>query len=101
MERKYPQRKAPSFLAGKYHLAAANATCRDTTEIGRSGHICPVPALACYGGVKAARRKSAMPQNILVETKGRVGIIRFNRSQALNALNAALVEELNAAIDAF
>src|SRR5215212_567075 len=40
-------------------------------------------------------------QNILVETKGRVGVIRFNRPQALNALNAALVLELNAAIDAF
>jgi len=40
-------------------------------------------------------------QNILVETKGPVGIIRFNRPQALNALNAALVAELNAAIDAF
>ena len=40
-------------------------------------------------------------QNILVETKGRVGIIRFNRPQALNALNAALVLELNAALDAF
>jgi enoyl-CoA hydratase len=40
-------------------------------------------------------------QNILVETKGRVGVIRFNRPQALNALNAALVLELNAAIDGF
>ena len=40
-------------------------------------------------------------QNILVETKGRVGVIRFNRPQALNALNAALVEELNTAIEAF
>ena len=40
-------------------------------------------------------------QNILVEAKGRVGIIRFNRPQALNALNAALVQELIAAIDAF
>jgi enoyl-CoA hydratase len=40
-------------------------------------------------------------ENILVETKGRVGIIRFNRPQALNALNAALVAELNAAIDVF
>ena len=40
-------------------------------------------------------------ENIQVETKGRVGIIRFNRPQALNALNAALVEELIAAIDAF
>ena len=40
-------------------------------------------------------------QNILVETKGRVGIIRFNRPQALNALNAALVVELNQAVAAF
>ena len=40
-------------------------------------------------------------QHILVETKGKVGIIRLNRPQALNALNAALVEELNAAVDAF
>ena len=30
-------------------------------------------------------------QNILVETKGRVGIIRLNRPQALNALNRALI----------
>jgi enoyl-CoA hydratase len=40
-------------------------------------------------------------QNIVVETKGRVGIIRFNRPQVLNALNKALVAELNAAVDAF
>ena len=40
-------------------------------------------------------------QNIQTETKGRVGVIRFNRPQALNALNAALVLELNAAIDGF
>ena len=39
-------------------------------------------------------------ENIQVETKGRVGVIRFHRPQALNALNAALVEELIAAIDA-
>jgi enoyl-CoA hydratase len=40
-------------------------------------------------------------QNIIVETKGRVGIVRFHRPNALNALNAALVLELNAAIDTF
>ena len=39
-------------------------------------------------------------ENIQTETKGRVGVIRFHRPQALNALNAALVEELMAAIDA-
>ena len=40
-------------------------------------------------------------QNILVETKGRVGIIRLNRPQALNALNQALMAELTQAVQAF
>jgi enoyl-CoA hydratase len=40
-------------------------------------------------------------QNILVETKGRVGIIRLNRPQALNALNKALMIELVQVIDAY
>jgi enoyl-CoA hydratase len=40
-------------------------------------------------------------QNILVETQGRVGIIRLNRPQALNALNKALIAELTQAIETF
>jgi enoyl-CoA hydratase len=40
-------------------------------------------------------------ENIIVETKGRVGIIRLNRPQALNALNSALKAELRRAIEAF
>jgi enoyl-CoA hydratase len=40
-------------------------------------------------------------QNIVVETKGRVGIVRLNRPQALNALNRALVQELIGAIGGF
>ena len=40
-------------------------------------------------------------ETIQVETKGRVGVIRFHRPQALNALNAALVAELNTALQAF
>jgi enoyl-CoA hydratase len=40
-------------------------------------------------------------QNIIVETQGRVGIIRLNRPQALNALNKALIAELTQAIEAF
>jgi len=40
-------------------------------------------------------------ENIIVETKGKVGIVRLNREHALNALNAALIGELCAAIDAF
>jgi enoyl-CoA hydratase len=40
-------------------------------------------------------------ENILVETKGAVGIITLNRPKALNALCAALVSEMGTALDAF
>jgi enoyl-CoA hydratase len=40
-------------------------------------------------------------ENILVETRGKVGVIRLNRPQALNALNPALIAELSKAIDAY
>ena len=40
-------------------------------------------------------------QNIVIETHGRVGVIRLNRPQALNALNRALIAELTQAIEAF
>lgn len=40
-------------------------------------------------------------ENIIVETKGKVGIIRLNRPNALNALNAALKTELCEAIRKF
>ncbi len=40
-------------------------------------------------------------ENIIVSTQGAVGIIQFNRPKALNALNAAMVTELNAALDIF
>ena len=40
-------------------------------------------------------------EHIIVETRGRVGIVRLNRPAALNALNAALMRELAAAADAF
>jgi enoyl-CoA hydratase len=40
-------------------------------------------------------------QNILVERRGAVGIVTLNRPQALNALNAALIGELAAALDEF
>jgi len=38
--------------------------------------------------------------NLLVETRGPVGLIRLNRPEAMNALNAALMRELAAALDA-
>jgi enoyl-CoA hydratase len=40
-------------------------------------------------------------ENIIVETAGRVGKITLNRPKAMNALNAALMTELAAAIDGF
>jgi enoyl-CoA hydratase len=40
-------------------------------------------------------------QHVIVETRGRVGVVRLNRPAALNALNRALIGELAAAIDGF
>ena len=40
-------------------------------------------------------------ENLIAESKGRVGVITLNRPQALNALNRALIGELTQAIDAF
>jgi enoyl-CoA hydratase len=40
-------------------------------------------------------------QNIIAEVKGRVGLVTLNRPQALNALNSALIAELNTVLDAW
>jgi enoyl-CoA hydratase len=40
-------------------------------------------------------------QNIIVETRGPVGLIRLNRPKAMNALNNALIADLGQALDAF
>jgi enoyl-CoA hydratase len=40
-------------------------------------------------------------ENIVVETKGHVGLITLNRPKALNALSSPLVAELGQALDAF
>lgn len=39
-------------------------------------------------------------ETLLVETRGRVGVITLNRPQALNALNSVLMRELDAALKA-
>jgi enoyl-CoA hydratase len=40
-------------------------------------------------------------ENILIETKGKVGIITLNRPKALNALNSTLITELNSALSVY
>ncbi|SAK99858.1 enoyl-CoA hydratase [Caballeronia ptereochthonis] len=40
-------------------------------------------------------------ENLLVETRGRVGMITLHRPKALNALNDALMDELGAALKSF
>lgn len=40
-------------------------------------------------------------ENIIVETRGRVGLITLNRPKALNALNDDLVDEVGVALDRF
>jgi enoyl-CoA hydratase len=40
-------------------------------------------------------------ENILVETRGRVGLVTLNRPKQLNALNDALMNELGGALEAF
>ncbi len=40
-------------------------------------------------------------ENILVETRGKVGLITLNRPKALNALNDSLIDELGLALDGF
>ncbi|MGA3302646.1 MAG: enoyl-CoA hydratase [Methylovirgula sp.] len=44
---------------------------------------------------------AASYETIIAETHGAVGLIRLNRPQALNALSAALIRDLNAALDTF
>ena len=51
--------------------------------------------------VKASKRKPMNYENILVETKGNVGLITLDRPQALNAFCDALMGELAQALDGF
>jgi enoyl-CoA hydratase len=40
-------------------------------------------------------------ENIIAETRGKVGLITLNRPKALNALNDSLIDELDVALDGF
>jgi enoyl-CoA hydratase len=48
-----------------------------------------------------APKKNGAYETILVEARGKVGLITLNRPEALNALNTKLIRELNRALDAF
>jgi enoyl-CoA hydratase len=61
----------------------------------------PHPTRLSAGGLNILERNAMAYENIIVETRGKVGLIRLNRPQALNALNRALVAELTHALDAF
>ncbi|MCK9379940.1 MAG: enoyl-CoA hydratase [Sulfuritalea sp.] len=39
--------------------------------------------------------------NIIVETRGKVGLVTLNRPKAMNALNDSLIDEIGAALDGF
>src|ERR1043166_4753409 len=59
-----------------------------------------ISATACraYAG---ERERSMSYETIIVETHGRVGVIRLNRPQALNALNSTVKAELARAVAEF
>jgi enoyl-CoA hydratase len=54
-----------------------------------------------YANVRQTTGNLMSYETIIVETRGRVGIIRLNRPQALNALNATLTAELLGALELF
>jgi enoyl-CoA hydratase len=52
--------------------------------------------------IQAKAAEEAMSyETILVETKGKVGILRLNRPQALNALNIQVLQDITGALDNF
>src|SRR5712671_1697265 len=59
------------------------------------------PRKACHDLTDRSPRRTMSHETIIVETRGRVGLIRLNRPQALNALNATIKNELLAAAEAF
>src|SRR5262245_8020086 len=67
---------------------ARRLACRDTArQLSARGARDSMPT-------EPKPRTAMSTQTIIVERRGRVGIVRLNRPQALNALNATLKDEL-------
>ena len=71
-------------------------------------HVCSLAGsgrlgygLANLSSIMIEQESPMAYENIIVETRGRVGLIRLNRPSALNALNSLLISELSTALDAF
>src|SRR5258707_4112782 len=80
-----PQRVGPS---------ARGSGTRGRTRFARATRRDSMPA-------EPKPRTAMTTETIIVERHGRVGIVRLNRPQALNALNATLRNELLSAVEAF
>src|SRR5690606_21237550 len=57
--------------------------------------------LECCHVAEARRRQAMAYETIVTETHGKVGLIRLNRPQALNALNSQVLTDLIAAVQGF
>src|SRR5215475_11236283 len=77
----------------------AGAGCAARPRAGVRPSIAPPASVDLL--LQAKMEQAMAYQTIIVETKGRVGVVRLNRPNALNALNAQLIEELSAALDSF
>src|ERR1700722_15018130 len=88
--------------------ASLNASCRtgarpSIARYARSDFTSPrVRGEGATAPSLSSRENNFMAyENIIVETRGKVGLIRLNRPQALNALNRALMTDLTHALNAF
>src|SRR5215475_1336137 len=82
----------PCYLLRSGRAAFGNIGSR--TRFPRAGRRDSMPA-------EPKPRTAMSTQTIIVERRGRIGIVRLNRPQALNALNATLKDELLNAVEAF
>src|SRR4051812_7862479 len=86
-------------VAGRPRGCSLNAACRCAKPSCRAG----LPPLPVAQGLRRISGDDPLASydTILVETRGKVGLITLNRPQALNALNSALIGDLNQALDGF